>query len=107
MIASQDAHSTVLGLDEDTAFLGVYDGHGGKEVRANPAPVAPKAESNLTTFCHLFSTNQPYRVFDNRLVTPSNLPPETRSRWPCTYPGIFTRCLRSASRTSAATSPKV
>ena len=28
MIASQDAHSTVLGLDEDTAFFGVYDGHG-------------------------------------------------------------------------------
>mgnify|MGYP001414581569 CR=1 FL=1 len=55
MIASQDAHSTVLGLDEDTAFFGVYDGHGGKEVRANPAPVAPKAESNLTAF----------RVFDN------------------------------------------
>lgn len=107
MIASQDAHSTVLGLDDDTAFFGVYDGHGGKEVRANPAPVAPKAESNLTTFCHLFSTNQPYRVFDNRLVTPSKLPAETRSRWPCTYPGIFTRCSRSASRTSAATSPKV
>ena len=93
----QDAHATVLGLDEDTAFFGVYDGHGGKEVRANPAPVAPKAESNLTTF----------RVFDNRLVTPSDLPPKTRSRWPCTYPGIFTRCSRSASRTSAATSPKV
>ena len=28
----EDAHSTVLGLDEDTAFFGVYDGHGGKEV---------------------------------------------------------------------------
>uniref|UniRef100_A0A7S0T394 protein-serine/threonine phosphatase n=1 Tax=Mantoniella antarctica TaxID=81844 RepID=A0A7S0T394_9CHLO len=28
----EDAHATVLGLDEDTAFFGVYDGHGGKEV---------------------------------------------------------------------------
>ena len=37
-IAPQDAHATVLGLDDDTAFFGVYDGHGGKEVRANPAP---------------------------------------------------------------------
>ena len=107
MIASQDAHSTVLGLDEDTAFFGVYDGHGGKEVRANPAPVAPKAESNLTAFRHLRPPTNLFRVFDNRLVTPSDLPPKTRSRWPCTYPGIFTRCLRSASRTSAATSPKV
>ena len=34
----QDAHATVLGLDEDTAFFGVYDGHGGKEVRPPPAP---------------------------------------------------------------------
>ena len=59
MIASQDAHSTVLGLDEDTAFFGVYDGHGGKEVRANPAPVAPKAESNLTTFRGTFLAHQP------------------------------------------------
>ena len=31
--AAQDAHATVLGLDEDTSFFGVYDGHGGKEVR--------------------------------------------------------------------------
>mmetsp|Transcript_5422 Transcript_5422/g.20433 ORF Transcript_5422/g.20433 Transcript_5422/m.20433 type:complete len:356 (+) Transcript_5422:207-1274(+) len=28
----EDAHATVLGLDEDTSFFGVYDGHGGKEV---------------------------------------------------------------------------
>lgn len=28
----EDAHSTVLGLDENTAFFGVFDGHGGKEV---------------------------------------------------------------------------
>jgi len=55
----EDAHSTVLGLDEDTAFFGVYDGHGGKEVRANPAPVAPKAESNLTTFRGTFLAHQP------------------------------------------------
>jgi hypothetical protein len=34
----QDAHATVLGLDEDTSFFGVYDGHGGKEVRPSPAP---------------------------------------------------------------------
>ena len=34
----QDAHATILGLDDDTAFFGVYDGHGGKEVRPPPAP---------------------------------------------------------------------
>lgn len=28
----EDAHSTVLGLDENTAFFAVFDGHGGKEV---------------------------------------------------------------------------
>lgn len=28
----EDAHATVLGLDDNTAFFGVYDGHGGKEV---------------------------------------------------------------------------
>ena len=36
----QDAHATVLGLDDDTAFFGVYDGHGGKEVRPPPAPAS-------------------------------------------------------------------
>ena len=34
----QDAHATILGLDDNTAFFGVYDGHGGKEVRPPPAP---------------------------------------------------------------------
>lgn len=38
---SQDAHATVLGLDEDTAFFGVYDGHGGKEVRSMRLPAHP------------------------------------------------------------------
>lgn len=29
---NQDAHSTILDLDESTAFFAVFDGHGGKEV---------------------------------------------------------------------------
>lgn len=44
--ASQDAHATVLGLDDDTAFFGVYDGHGGKEV-IDPPPSLPLVISRL------------------------------------------------------------
>lgn len=32
MTREQDAHSTILDLDESTAFFAVFDGHGGKEV---------------------------------------------------------------------------
>lgn len=42
----QDAHATVLGLDDDTAFFGVYDGHGGKEVRVARAP-EPQPSSQI------------------------------------------------------------
>jgi hypothetical protein len=34
----------VLGLDDNTAFFGVYDGHGGKEVRSARAP-SPESAS--------------------------------------------------------------
>lgn len=72
----QDAHATVLGLDEDTSFFGVYDGHGGKEVRPSPAPHSSnpnptrirrtgfgKASSTFATFFAPFFDNRGGPVF--------------------------------------------
>lgn len=55
----QDAHATILGLDDDTAFFGVYDGHGGKEVRPPPAPcsiASDVAERRLLFSARVFHT---------------------------------------------------
>lgn len=49
-LSQEDAHSAILNFDKQTAFFGVYDGHGGAEVAQYCADKLPGFLKNLDTY---------------------------------------------------------